>query len=63
MRESLTEKYNRLYIKYSRVGCPAARYEDNCAHPDLCAENGRCVDLGPHPMDKEASDGSPIQEK
>lgn len=37
--------YHRLYYKYAHVGCPAAKYEDNCGHPDLCAENGRCLDL------------------
>ena len=40
----------RLLHKYAHVGCPAARYEDNCAHPDDCADNGRCLDLGPDPF-------------
>ena len=45
--------YDRLYYKYSHVGCPAAHMEDNCAHPDRCAENGRCLDLGPNPFDRQ----------
>lgn len=45
--------WHTLYHKYSHIGCPAARYDDNCAHPDRCADNGRCLDLGPNPMDRE----------
>ena len=37
--------YRSLLYKYSHVGCPAARYEDNCSRPGECAENGRCLDL------------------
>ncbi len=47
--------YQRLYYKYSHIGCPAAQMEDNCAHPDRCAENGRCLDLGPSPFDRQHS--------
>jgi hypothetical protein len=38
---------NRLWLlyKYAHVGCPAARYEDNCTHPDRCADNGGCLGL------------------
>lgn len=63
MKESLTAQYTRLYIKYSSVGCPAAQYEDNCAHPDRCAENGRCLNLAPLPTEEEILDGSPVQKK
>jgi hypothetical protein len=38
---------DRLLYKYAHVGCPAAHMEDNCAHPDRCADNGRCLDLAP----------------
>lgn len=51
------DRYSRLYFKYSHIGCPAARMEDNCAHPDRCAGNGRCLDLGPSPFDGSDSDG------
>lgn len=51
-KESAEGRYERLYYKYAHVGCPAARMEDNCAHPDRCAENGRCIDLGPDPFVK-----------
>lgn len=45
-RVKLTEaQIDRLRYKYAHIGCPAAKYEDNCAHPDECAENGRCKDL------------------
>jgi len=40
---------DRLYFKYSHIGCPAAKMEDNCAHPDRCADNGRCLGLPPLP--------------
>lgn len=43
---------DRLYYKYAHIGCPAAHMEDNCAHPDRCADNGRCLDLGPNPFDR-----------
>ena len=45
-------RYQWLLHKYSHVGCPAAHMEDNCAHPAECAENGRCLDLGPSPFDR-----------
>jgi hypothetical protein len=38
-------QWDRLHYKYSHIGCPAARYEDNCAHPDRCADNGKCLEL------------------
>lgn len=34
--------YIRLYHKYSHIGCPGYRYEDNCAAPWDCASKGRC---------------------
>jgi hypothetical protein len=37
--------YKSLFYKYSHVGCPAVRYEDNCDHPGDCAEFGRCLEL------------------
>lgn len=48
--------WRRLYYKYAHIGCPAAQMEDNCPHPDRCACNGRCLDLGPNPMDRSADD-------
>lgn len=39
------ERWMRLHYKYSHIGCPAAHMEDNCAHPDQCADNGRCLRL------------------
>lgn len=45
-KQSPEELYQRLLYKYSHIGCPAARYEDNCDRPARCAENGRCLDLG-----------------
>lgn len=35
----------RLAYKYAHIGCPDAGYEDNCAHPNDCAEAGHCIDL------------------
>lgn len=47
MRQGKEALYKNLLHKYSHVGCPAARYEDNCDRPGACAENGRCLDLPP----------------
>lgn len=38
---------SRLLYKYTHVGCPAAHMEDNCANPERCADNGRCLHLAP----------------
>jgi hypothetical protein len=38
-------QHERLLYKYAHIGCPDAGYEDNCAHPNDCAEAGRCLDL------------------
>lgn len=48
--------WDKLYYKYSHIGCPAAHYEDNCAHPDRCADNRRCLELGPNPFERKADD-------
>jgi hypothetical protein len=48
-RQSKYDLEQQLLYKYTHVGCPAARYEDNCEHPSKCAENGRCLDLKPWP--------------
>lgn len=47
MKQTKEQLYQHLLHKYSHVGCPEAHYEDNCAHPAKCAENGRCLDLKP----------------
>lgn len=58
MTQATADKnWSRLYYKYSHIGCPAAHMEDNCAHPDRCADNGRCIDLGPNPFAKNFGDG------
>ncbi len=44
----MTAPRQHLLHKYSHCGCPAVRMEDNCAHPDRCAENGRCLQLERH---------------
>lgn len=36
------EQYQRLYYKYSHIGCPGAEYEDNCPTPWDCASKGMC---------------------
>jgi hypothetical protein len=35
-------EWNDLMAKYSHIGCPGYRYEDNCAEPWDCASKGRC---------------------
>lgn len=35
--------WHRLHYKYSHVGCPGFHMEDNCPHPDRCADNGCCL--------------------
>lgn len=45
MKQTKEQLYQHLLYKYAHVGCPAARYEDNCEHPARCAENGRCLEL------------------
>jgi len=40
-----SDGYARAMHKYSHVGCPGARYEDNCEHPAECALRGRCREL------------------
>ena len=46
-RKEYKPSWEQLYYKYSHIGCPHAHMEDNCAHPDRCADNGKCIDLPP----------------
>lgn len=37
-----SREWNDLMARYSHIGCPGYRYEDNCAEPWDCASKGRC---------------------
>lgn len=56
MKQTAEQLRQHLLYKYSHIGCPAAHYEDNCAHPDRCANNGKCLDLGPNPFVKDTGE-------
>jgi len=53
------EQY-RLSQKYAHIGCPAARFEDNCPHPGDCAEYGCCIQLENQTLNSpDRTDGKP----